>query len=92
VALGAQLPVRLDPDTESPLETIAQRTSTTKSALIRLLSKGFVDTSVSEDGTVTIPANFQAMLDDRDSRSELPPARPSGPVKYKIPHRKKDTP
>jgi hypothetical protein len=92
VALGAQLPARPGPDTESGLETIAQRTGTTQPALIRLLSKRFVDPCVSEDATVTMPPNTPAMLNARDSRSGLPAARPSGPVKYKIPRRKKDRP
>jgi len=88
MALGAQLPVRLDLDVEMRLESIAQRTGTTKSALIRMLSKRFVDTCVSEDGTVNLPPNIQAMLQDRDNRSsEKHPLRHSDPMK-EHPHRR----
>ena len=90
MALGSQLPVGLDLDTDSRLESIAQRPGTTKSAIIRMLAKRFVDTCVSEDGTVTLPANIQAMLNDRGKHGELRPAptiRP--PDKYKNPRGKK---
>lgn len=76
MALGAQLPVRLDLDDESRLESIAKRTGTTKSALIRMLCKRFVDTCIEPDGSVKLPANIVAMLEDRDARS-----RPAPPEK-----------
>ena len=85
VALGAQLPVRLDPDTDSRLESIAQRTGTTKSALIRMLAKRFVETCILPDGSVVFPPSIQAMLNERDSRSDtVSPVPPSAPVTYKL--------
>jgi len=83
VALGAQLPVRLDADIEDRLESIAQRTGTTKSGLIRMLAKRFVETCVNEDGSVTFPPDIRAMLNDRDDRSVPKPAPAAEPVSYK---------
>ena len=92
MALGAQLPVRHDPDTESRFESIAQHTGTTKSALIRMLSKRFVDTRVAEDGSVALPPNILAMLNDGDTRIAPSPKRLPSPGTYRIRQRKKDAP
>lgn len=62
MALGSQLPIRLDPETDLRLQQIAQATGTSKSALIRLLATTFVNEFVSGDGTVTLPPNWNALL------------------------------
>ena len=70
MALGAQLPVRLEPDVEQRLDDIAKRTGTSKSALIRLLAKTFVDQVVSADGSVNLPPNWSELLPAADGRSD----------------------
>ena len=46
MALGSQLPVRLEPEVEEKLERVAARIGTSKSALIRLLARTFVEQMV----------------------------------------------
>lgn len=67
--LGAQLPVRLDPEVEAALERIAVQNETTKSALIRLLAKTFVDQVVDDSGRVTLPPDWKRQLQKADRRS-----------------------
>lgn len=69
MALGAQLPIRLEPDIESRLEQAAARLGTTKSALLRLLAKTFVEQMVSDDGSVKLPPTWKDMLPAADRRS-----------------------
>ena len=69
MALGAQLPVRLELDVEKRLEEIAKKTGTSKSSLIRLLAKTFVDHVVSADGTISLPPNWSELLPTADGRS-----------------------
>lgn len=69
MALGAQLPVRLEADIEARLESIAESTGTTKSSLIRLLATTFVQQCVAPDGSVTLPPNWSDLLKPRDERS-----------------------
>jgi hypothetical protein len=70
VALGAQLPVRLEPEVEERLETIAKRIGTTKSALIRVLAKTFVEQVVGEEGKVNLPPDWRQYLTPADGRTE----------------------
>jgi hypothetical protein len=69
MALGAQLPIRLEPDIESRLEQAAARLGTTKSALLRLLAKTFVEQMVGDDGSVKLPPEWKNMLPAADRRS-----------------------
>lgn len=69
VALGSQLPVRLDPVVDKRLAEVAEMSGTTKSALIRMLAKTFVDQCVDDDGTVTLPANWRKLLGTADGRA-----------------------
>lgn len=69
MALGAQLPVRLDPESEKRLERAAKLAGTTKSAIIRLLVDTFVRQVVAEDGQVTLPPNWAELLGERDARA-----------------------
>ena len=69
MALGAQLPIRLEPDIESRLEQAAARLGTTKSALLRLLAKTFVEQMVGGDGSVKLPPEWKTMLPAADRRS-----------------------
>src|SRR4051812_46657754 len=73
--LGAQLPVRLEIDVEERLEAIASTAGTTKSALIRLLAKTFVDHVVDSRGKVTLPPNWQELLPRSDARTSEKPTR-----------------
>ena len=69
MALGAQLPIRLEPDIESRLEQAAARLGTTKSAMLRLLAKTFVEQMVAADGSVTLPPEWKLILPAADRRS-----------------------
>jgi len=69
MALGAQLPIRLEPDIEGRLEQAAARLGTTKSALLRLLAKTFVEQMVGDDGSVKLPPEWKNMLPAADRRS-----------------------
>jgi hypothetical protein len=69
MALGAQLPIRLEPDIEGRLEQAAARLGTTKSALLRLLAKTFVEQMVSDDGSVKLPPDWKNLLPAADRRS-----------------------
>ena len=69
MALGAQLPIRLEPDIESRLEQAAARVGTTKSALLRLLAKTFVEQMVGDDGSVKLPPEWKNILPAADRRS-----------------------
>ncbi len=71
VALGAQLPVRLDPDVDQRLADAARSAGTTKSAIIRMLAKSFVDQCVGDDGSVKLPPNWAELLGRADGRSKL---------------------
>ena len=69
MALGSQLPVRLEPEVEEKLERVAARIGTSKSALIRLLARSFVEQMVKPDGTVELPPQWAAILPPADKRS-----------------------
>ena len=69
MALGSQLPVRLPPDIEDRIEKVAMRLGTTKSALIRMLAKTFVEQVVDEDGQVQLPPKWRKLLDAADGRA-----------------------
>jgi hypothetical protein len=86
VALGAQLPVRLEDDVDKRLEKIATNAGTSKSALIRLLAKTFVEQVVQPDGSVNLPPNWRELLKPADGRSTLPKDRiqDAGDVKIVI--------
>ena len=74
MALGAQLPIRLEPDVEKRLDEIAQKTGTSKSGLIRLLAKTFVDHVVLPDGSISLPPNWKELLPLADGRSTKKPS------------------
>jgi len=80
MAYGAQLPVRLEPDVEERLQRIAEKSGTSKSALIRLLAKTFCDHAIQPDGSINLPPNWNALLPQADGRSRAgrPAARESG--------------
>lgn len=69
MALGSQLPIRLDSDTDARLQAAAERAGTSKSALIRMLAKTFVDQCVTASGQVTLPPNWADLLPQKDNRS-----------------------
>lgn len=69
MALGSQLPVRLEKDIDDRLEAVAKKHGTSKSALIRLLAKTFVEQVVQPDGTVTLPPDWKKFLPSADGRS-----------------------
>lgn len=75
--LGAQLPVRLEIDVEERLEAIASTAGTTKSALIRLLAKTFVDHVVDSRGKVTLPPDWQELLPKSDARTTEKTEKPA---------------
>ena len=94
MALGSQLPVRLPPEIDVRLERVASRIGTTKSALIRMLAKTFVEQVVDEDDNVTLPPKWQRLLETADGRSsyalnepsstlEDTPKRPAQKVSYR---------
>jgi hypothetical protein len=68
MALGKQLPIRLDEHTERRLEAAAQKAGTTKSAIIRLLAQSFVD-QVVKAGQVILPPNWSDLLPKADERA-----------------------
>jgi len=72
MALGSQLPVRLEPEVEKKLERVAARIGTSKSALIRLLARTFVEQMVKPDGTVELPPQWSSVLPPADKRSPAP--------------------
>lgn len=76
MALGKQLPVRLDPAVEQRLESAARRAGTTKSAIIRLLAQTFVDQVVGPGGIVSLPPSWSRLLSGSDGRS-----RPADAIK-----------
>lgn len=69
MALGAQLPVRLPPEIEERLENVARKIGTTKSALIRMLAKTFVEQVVDPEGNVNLPPKWHKLLEAADGRS-----------------------
>lgn len=69
MALGKQLPIRLEPDVEKRLEAAAQKTGTTKSAIIRLLAKTFVDQVIAADGSINMPPKWEDLLPQADGRA-----------------------
>ena len=69
MALGSQLPVRLEPEVEAKLERVARRIGTSKSALIRLLARTFVEQMVKPDGAVELPPQWSSVLPPADKRS-----------------------
>lgn len=68
MALGSQLPIRLDPETDARLTAAASRLGTSKSGLIRMLAQSFVDQCV-QGGQVTLPPLWKEMLPARDERA-----------------------
>jgi len=69
MALGKQLPIRLEPDIDARLQAAAERIGTSKSALIRMLAKTFCDQVIQADGSVQLPVDWMSLLPDADGRS-----------------------
>lgn len=69
MALGSQLPIRLDAETDRRLQSAAENLGTSKSALIRLLAKTFCDQVIQEDGSIAMPLNWDKLLPRSDNRS-----------------------
>ena len=55
----ASLPVRLDPELNRRLTAAAERLGTTKSALIRLVAKSFVEEFEASGGQIPMPPQWQ---------------------------------
>jgi len=55
----ASLPVRLDTDLSDRLDRAAERLGLTKSALIRIMVKSFVDQMEANGGKITFPLRWQ---------------------------------
>jgi len=55
----ASLPVRLDTDLSNRLDHTAERLGLTKSALIRILVKSFLDQLEADGGKMTLPFRWQ---------------------------------
>lgn len=70
MALGSQLPIRLEQTIDDRLTAAALKTGTSKSALIRLLATTFVEQCIDESGRVTLPPDWDALLSERDRRSD----------------------
>jgi hypothetical protein len=73
MALGNQLPIRLQQDVDRRLEKAAIKLGTTKSALIRMLATTFVDQVVQADGSMKLPPNWRELvpnLPQSDGRSK----------------------
>jgi hypothetical protein len=66
---GSQLPGRLEPEVEEKLERVAARIGTSKSALIRLVARTFVEQMVKPDGAVGLPPQWSSVLPAADKRS-----------------------
>jgi hypothetical protein len=77
MALGSQLPVRLEPEVEEKLERVAARIGTSKSALIRLLARTFVEQMVKPDGAVELPPQWSSVLPPVDKRTSATQPVPS---------------
>jgi predicted transcriptional regulator len=60
----ASLPVRLDTDLSRRLDRAAARLGLTKSALIRVLVKSFVDQLEADGGKITLPLRWQEQGQD----------------------------
>lgn len=75
MAFGAQLPVRLEPEVEKRLQEIAEKTGSSKSALIRLLAKTFTEHVFSNGKSVSLPPDWQALLEPADRRAKRSPDR-----------------
>lgn len=65
----ASLPVRLDTDLSRRLDVAAERLGLTKSALIRILVKSFVDQLEANGGKITFPLHWQEQKRDASSSS-----------------------
>jgi len=61
----ASLPVRLDTDLSDRLDRAAERLGLTKSALIRILVKAFLDQLEAEGGKMTLPFSWQKSKNER---------------------------
>jgi hypothetical protein len=84
MALGSQLPIRLDAEVDGRLQSAAEQAGTSKSALIRMLAKTFVDQCISPSGRVTLPPNWHELLPSRDGRSAQPESGKGGRPKKKV--------
>ena len=65
----ASLPVRLDTDLSRRLDVAAERLGLTKSALIRILVKSFVDQLEANGGKITFPLRWQNQQRDNSASS-----------------------
>ena len=100
MALGKQLPIRLDAVTEARLQKASELIGTTKSGLLRFLADTFTAQLVTSDGAVSMPPNWRELLPERDGRIKIdmlnepkaidPEPLPQQPVNYKD-KAKKDT-
>jgi hypothetical protein len=68
MALGAQLPVRLDQDDDERLQKVAADTGTTKSSLIRLLIHTFCQQCIKPGNRVLLPPNWRDYCKPYDGR------------------------
>ena len=63
------MPVRLDTDLSRRLDVAAERLGLTKSALIRILVKSFVDQLEANGGKITFPLRWQNQQRDAPTTS-----------------------
>jgi predicted DNA-binding protein len=71
MALGGTLPIRLPQDIEERLQQVADKTGTSKSALVRLLVKTFLDDV--EGGRIIFPPDWKEILREADGRTHRYP-------------------
>ena len=67
--LGSQLPVRLEPEIEEKLEKVAAHIGMSKSALIRILARSFVEQMVKPNGSVELPPQWSSVAPPVGKRS-----------------------
>jgi hypothetical protein len=74
------LPIRLDSDTKTTLNKIAEATGLTVSAIVRMLVKSFVDEYNSNSGNIMIPPQWKTEREqiqykaERNNFSDIPKA------------------
>ena len=65
---GAALNIRMDAEMDAELDRVASELGTSKSALIRLLARTFVD-HLKKTGSLGVPVDWKALLKSSDKRS-----------------------
>lgn len=71
MAYGSKMLIRLDCEIERKLEDCASHLGTSKSALLRLLAKTFVEQVVEPDGSANLPPKWKELLRPADGRTKI---------------------